>query len=159
MVKAPFTEPKPRPDTPTLGAYREVRGGDSSGDGYDWMEKLDGTGWRPIAGWGRDGWDLGDWPLVIIAAAYDRDNGDYLAAERVEGDVTVWAFHTKEAVYEAIDRLARTHWARDPERFGEAMVEALANTPAGELLPDRFRHPFNWARVEAEKGDVTAQPN
>ena len=151
-MKAPFTEPKPRPDTPTLGAYREIRGGDYFGDGYDWMEKLDGTGWHAIPGWGRDGWDLGDWPLVIIAQAYDRDEGDYLLCERVEGDVTVWAYRTKEALYEATDRIARTHWSRDPESKGEAMVEALANTPEGELLDRRFRGPFSWARVEAEKG-------
>jgi hypothetical protein len=150
-MKAPFTEPKPAPDTPTHGAYRELRGGDYWGDGYDWMEKLDGTGWRALPNWGRDGWDLGDWPLVVIAHAHDTDNGDYLLAERVEGDVTVWAYHTKDERDTGTDRSARYWWSRDPERHGEAMVEALANTPEGELLDRRFRGPFSWARLDAEK--------
>lgn len=152
-MKAPFTEPKPGPSTPTLGAYRELHGGDYFGDGYDWMEKLGGTGWGAIPNWGRDGWDLGDWPLVIYAHAYDKDTGDYLLCERVEGDVTVWAFHTKEALYEATDRCARTSWSRDPERHGEAMTEALAlaESTGEELLDRRFRGPFSWARLDAEK--------
>lgn len=34
------------------------------GDGYDWMSEL--QKWAAIPGWGRDGWDMGSWPYVII---------------------------------------------------------------------------------------------
>lgn len=38
-----------------------------SDDGYSDMEAAAKEGWRPIAGWGADGWDLGDWPYVVIS--------------------------------------------------------------------------------------------
>ena len=34
-------------------------------DGYDWMAKVRRP-WAPVPSWGRDGWDMGDWPLVIV---------------------------------------------------------------------------------------------
>jgi hypothetical protein len=40
---------------------------DPGGDGYDWMDRVHRSRWAPIPSWGRDGWDLGDWPLVIVA--------------------------------------------------------------------------------------------
>lgn len=39
-----------------------------SDDGYSDMEVAATEGWEPIAGWGADGWDLGDWPYVVISA-------------------------------------------------------------------------------------------
>jgi hypothetical protein len=35
-------------------------------DGYDRIERAVAHGWRAVPGWGRDGWDLGSWPLVVI---------------------------------------------------------------------------------------------
>jgi hypothetical protein len=36
-----------------------------SGDGYDRMDSVMDRGWHAVSAWGRDGWDLGDWPLVM----------------------------------------------------------------------------------------------
>ena len=36
------------------------------GDGYDDMELAEKIGWHPISAWGKDGWNLGSWPLVIV---------------------------------------------------------------------------------------------
>jgi hypothetical protein len=38
-----------------------------SDDGYSDMEVAAGEGWHAIAGWGRDGYDLGDWPYVVVS--------------------------------------------------------------------------------------------
>lgn len=43
-----------------------------SDDGYSDMEVAATEGWRAIAGWGRDGWDLGDWPYVVISVRTHR---------------------------------------------------------------------------------------
>ena len=37
-----------------------------SGDGYDDMGIAIKQGWTVLANWGRDGWDLGEWPYVAI---------------------------------------------------------------------------------------------
>jgi len=43
------------------------RGGWGMGNGYDFMQDALPRPWRPVASWGADGWDLGDWPLVCVA--------------------------------------------------------------------------------------------
>ena len=35
--------------------------------GYDWQEEIEEEGWAVIPNWGVDGWDLGEWPYVMIA--------------------------------------------------------------------------------------------
>jgi hypothetical protein len=35
-------------------------------DGYDRIEAARPHRWHAIPSWGRDGWDLGKWPLVVI---------------------------------------------------------------------------------------------
>lgn len=38
-----------------------------SDDGYGDMAVAEREGWTTLAGWGADGWDLGDWPYVVIS--------------------------------------------------------------------------------------------
>src|SRR5690242_19666271 len=38
-----------------------------SDDGYSDMEVAAEDGWQAVAGWGRNGWDLGNWPYVVIS--------------------------------------------------------------------------------------------
>ncbi len=147
-MKAPWNEPRGKAK-PTLGATMMLTGFEGGGDGYDWMAKLDGTGWFPIAGWGLDGWDLGDWPLVVYGHAHDGD--DWLLVEYVEGDVTVWKFATKDDLYAATDTVARRVWERDPEHYGEAMVAAIRDRTAGAHLPAEFRGRFSWGRLDKEE--------
>jgi hypothetical protein len=44
-----------------------------SDDGYSDMEAEEGRGWRALPSWGRDGWDLGKWPYVVL---YKRERDD-----------------------------------------------------------------------------------
>jgi hypothetical protein len=42
--------------------------------GYDWMELIEAEGWAVIPSWGCDGWDLGQWPYVMVAATRTADS-------------------------------------------------------------------------------------
>lgn len=103
-------------------------------DGYDVMEVAMGHGWRALPSWGRDGWDLGSWPLVVIY--YRTRPGQFDLAEYVEGDVTTWRFPTSELRGEAIDRLAFDHWKYKGEPWVEGVATA-ADAPAH--LRGRYR--------------------
>jgi hypothetical protein len=42
-------------------------------DGYDWMDVIAEHGWAVIPSWGCDGWDLGQWPYVMVAGTRTAD--------------------------------------------------------------------------------------
>ncbi|HSL35278.1 MAG TPA: hypothetical protein VK883_00495, partial [Arthrobacter sp.] len=66
-----------------LGDYHE-------NGGYDWMELIGEHGWAVIPSWGSDGWDLGNWPYVMVAATRTADSIGNLfgVATYCEGDVS-----------------------------------------------------------------------
>jgi hypothetical protein len=100
------------------------------GDGYDWMEELSG-GWRPVASWGSQGWDLGSWPYVIVAICRIRteDQGTvWGVCTYVEGDLTVESFTRYEDLIAAVDKIAEFYW-RHAERGPNDLPEE------GGLLP------------------------
>lgn len=77
-----------------------------SDDGYGDMAAEEGRGWRAIAGWGRDGWDLGDWPYVVIYASKMGEPGRPFGLMQIcEGDRTVYAFATEADRDAAVDYL------------------------------------------------------
>lgn len=76
-------------------------------DGYDWIRQLK-NGWRVIPGWGRDGWDLGSWPLVVVAH-YDGPDV-YGVATYVDGDSEVAGFATRAERDARTDNVAATWW-------------------------------------------------
>lgn len=55
-------------------------------------------GWHAEASWGRDGWDLGAWPLIAVALYADDEHGRYAAATFVEGDVTIARYASHQAL-------------------------------------------------------------
>lgn len=82
-------------------------------DGYDRIEAARRFRWTAIPAWGRDGWDLGSWPLVVVF--HRQSPGRFELAENVEGDVTVYCYMTRELRDEATDQLAFWHWRHDCE--------------------------------------------
>lgn len=59
--------------------------------GWDWMGEIEEkTGWHVVANWGVDGWDMGQWPYVIIVTAHVRHGGRVYwgLGTYCEGDVT-----------------------------------------------------------------------
>lgn len=122
----------------TRGELERARGG----DGYDVMEAAAHERWVAIPAWGRDGWDLGDWPYVVIYARRTPDA--HQLVYYVEGDVTAYAYATREERNRAIDELAFFHWKHQ----GEPWVEGI-DSP--EQMPEHLCGPFSWSRLEPER--------
>lgn len=110
---------------------------DHAGDGYHWMRGLP-AGWEAVNVWGPLGWDLGAWPLSVVAH-YDcpRDQ-TYGLATFTEGDVTARAFGSREARDAATDELALEGWL-----YWRSGPDGLppSGTPASGI-PSRFRGPY-----------------
>lgn len=115
----------------------------AGGDGYDVMAKVEAAEkWKAISSWGSDGWDLGDWPYVVI---YVRRHGDaFQIAYYVEGDITVYEYATKEEAFGAVDALAFFHWKHQGSR--EPDVSEIETV---DDMPERFCGPYGQDRAEA----------
>jgi len=122
----------------------------SGGDGYDRMEPALKHGWIAVPSWGRDGWDLGSWPLVVI---YHRQTPDaFWLAQNVEGDAYCYRFPTRELRDAATDLLALYHWRSRREEWSKG-IHTVAE------MPTKLRGPFSWDRLEREKqADPVAKP-
>jgi hypothetical protein len=98
------------------------------GDGYDVMSKVEHASaeqrWVSIGGWGADGWNLGDWPYVVIYCRNDPVSGMYQVAYYVEGDVTIYRYATARERNRAIDGLAFFHWRALSESWVEGIESA-----------------------------------
>lgn len=107
-------------------------------DGYDWMDLINEHGWYAVSSWGEDGWDLGEWPLVVVAATStaDRSGNVYGLAVYVEGDVTCTFYRTQEAQRAEITRHAHYWWMnRRAVDRPEGLTENI------EDLPEKFKVP------------------
>jgi hypothetical protein len=117
-----------------------------SDDGYDDMAAEEGRGWHANAGWGRDGWNLGDWPYVVIyTREFADDQHPFGVMQIVEGDRTVYAFASKADQDAALDYLFL--WYAAGSRWAPLTEEDRGRLDAGELTVDeKFRGPY---RAEA----------
>ncbi|MEV8150549.1 hypothetical protein AB0O52_20695 [Arthrobacter sp. NPDC080073] len=112
--------------------------------GYDWMELIGEHGWAVIPSWGCDGWDLGQWPYVMVAGIRTADEIGNLfgVATYTEGDVTCTFYRTKAAQWDAITEHAFYWWKNGQAQGPEDLPMAAAE------LPSRYRQPctvFNVA--------------
>jgi len=69
------------------------------------MEVAQAEGWTPIPSWGRDGWNLGSWPYVVV-----YHGGETSLAIDVEGDIRIETFKTRAERDEKTDQIAFIHW-------------------------------------------------
>lgn len=111
-------------------------------DGYDRQAVVGKRGWHAVSAWGRDGWDLGSWPLVTVYFRDGEGPRPFLAAENVEGDTTVYAFATEEDRNAGVDRIAFSHWQYARESWVEGIESATD-------MPEQLRGPFSWSRTGA----------
>lgn len=109
--------------------------------GYDYADTAHSEGYRALSAWGAGGWDLGDWPYVMVYIAPATNSVRYV----VEGDITQTDHPTRADMIARIDELAHWHWRHDPARYGSDMVEAVAAHPSG-AMPDRFCGPYSRDR-------------
>lgn len=78
------------------------------GDGYDAMEAMRTAGIRIYAGWGRDGWDAGDWPYVQVGTR--RTSEGVEAVVYVEGDIDITRYDTFEQAIRHLDEVVHWYW-------------------------------------------------
>jgi hypothetical protein len=112
---------------------------DHSGDGHAWIERLP-AGWEAVPSWGRDGWDLGAWPLCVVAAYDNPDANAFAVGVYTEGDMRVTHHSTQLDLYIAIDEVAEWYWRHE-------YAIGPKDLPEGEGLLLHHRGPFNWARL------------
>lgn len=123
-------------------------------DGYDWQGRTENNGWHMHASWGRDGWDLGDWPYVQYGSY--ADDGVFATLNYCEGDITIKTFATEAEMHADLDRAALFHWLhRERDRHALEGVARRRGKDVQELtiddLPPARRGPFSWARLDREK--------
>jgi hypothetical protein len=115
-----------------------------SDDAVDRMALAYVRRWKPIPTWGRDGWELGSWPYVVV---YHRTaDHAWQLTENVEGDVTVYSYPSQELRDAATDCLAFSYW-KDGQRGWAADIDSV------DVAPDDLRGPFSWARLGESHGD------
>jgi hypothetical protein len=80
-------------------------------DGYDWIDAAATTNWYAMANWGKDGWDCGQWPYVILTLAKGQDEAGpfYGITTYCEGDLTTTFFRSQAEQWKAIT--AWCHWS------------------------------------------------
>jgi hypothetical protein len=107
-------------------------------DGYDWMDVIAEHGWSVLSGWGCDGWDLGQWPYVMVAAIRTADTIGKLfgVATYCEGDVRCTFYRSNARQWEAITEQAFFHWKNGQADGPEDLPETAAE------LPVRYRRPY-----------------
>ncbi|MGC0239535.1 hypothetical protein [Arthrobacter sp. SD76] len=106
--------------------------------GYDWMELIEEHGWAVLSSWGCDGWDLGQWPYVMVAVTRTADSIGNLfgVATYCEGDVTCYWFRTKARQWTEISEQAFLYWKNGQAQGPVDLPESAAE------LPSRYRMPY-----------------
>ena len=110
-------------------------------DGADWLSQLGAHGWRMVPSWGRDGWDLLEWPYAAVAH-FDGEERFGLAIYE-EGDVSVESFEHRQARDAVTDWIAVQYW--------RANGRGPRDLPDGDgVLAPHHRGPFSLDRAELE---------
>jgi hypothetical protein len=109
-------------------------------DGDDDAEQAMREGWRILYCWGRDGWDLGAWPYVVI---YVRDHVDQFELQQiVEGDHTAYRFPTKGERDAAVDYLFLWYTAEHEWSPITWNTRDLLEVEGGYEPDPKFRGPY-----------------
>ncbi|WP_427008158.1 hypothetical protein [Pseudarthrobacter sp. H2] len=111
---------------------------DRAGDGYDWMDTLEGTAWSVLPNWGSEGRDAGSWPYIIVAVARTRDrNGEPFGyGICVEGDTATHWFRSQDACFEAVSAEVFYHWISGQSDGPDSLPATAA------VLPEQDRKPY-----------------
>jgi hypothetical protein len=128
---------------PDLGDIPRPPTGHGFGGGYEWMEAGLPEGWHAEPVWGRDGWNLGTWPYVVVALYVDDAHDRYAVTTYVEGDINVKRYKSRGALYVAVNQIAEFHW-----RLGQS--RGPRDLPEGEGLLAHHTGPYpGWSHGRA----------
>lgn len=81
-------------------------------EGYVFIGVGASADWRAVAAWGRDGWDLGEWPYIICLFRGDLERAIYC-----EGDIRVETYASREERERATDETALFYWRSRGEEW------------------------------------------
>ena len=120
---------------------------DRAGDGYDWMETLEGIAWSVLPDWASEGWDAGSWPYIVFAVARTRDpNGELFGyGTCVEGDTSTHWFRSQDACFEAITAEVFFHWGSGQSDGPDSLPDTAAD------LPEQDRKPYPGGRTRSAR--------
>ena len=110
---------------------------DRAGDGYDWMDSLEGTVWSVLPNLGSEGWDAGAWPYIIVAVARTQDRiGELFGyGTYVEGDTSTHWFRAQDACFEAVTAEVFFHWNSGQSHGPDNLPAAAAGLPEQDRKP------------------------
>lgn len=114
--------------------------------GWEWMDAVTNRGWTVLGMWGEDGYDLGQWPYIVVAIQAVRDDKGplYGFALYCEGDVSTRWYRGLDAYFEAITEQAFFYW-----QLGQADGPKNLPATAAKLAPE-YRRPFGWQSEQEE---------
>lgn len=120
-------------------------------DGYEFIAAGQAAGWRSVAAWGEQGWDLGDWPYVVVL--FRELRGTFQRAIYIEGDITIATYASSVDREKATDETAFFYW----RAAGDAWI--IDHTPGQE--PAQLRGPYHRSRAatsrDPEQGPTAEQ--
>lgn len=127
-----------------------------SDDGYGDMEAEQGRGWSAVGSWGLEGWDLGEWPYVVMyvrstAGRFEPHDieGRHELMVICEGDRDVYRFLTAADRAAGVDYLFL--WYAAGKRWAPFDIDR-ERLDAGDLEVDpKYRGAFSWERLERER--------
>ncbi|MCP2092680.1 hypothetical protein LV78_000620 [Actinosynnema pretiosum] len=79
-------------------------------DGYEWREMAQEFGWVVPGLWGREGWDLGAWPLIVVGLHDDPKVKVWAYVVYIEGDIFVHTFDDEDERDRAVTAEAVFWW-------------------------------------------------
>lgn len=129
---------------PSLPKDEQRRGG------CTWINQLSAP-WRPVGGWGANGWELGNWPHRIMVHCDLPVLGVYGLATHVVGDTAVEAFVSREERDAATDQIAVRWWiahGNGPEGL----------TPDTSPIPALYCGPYSCWRAALPYGSAMEEP-
>ncbi len=109
--------------------------------GYDAIEFAEWRKWKVVPSWGRDGYDLGSWPLVIVFFRNREERFDI--AYYVEGDVVMYACPTQDIRNQIVDAIAFFHWNWE----GANWVQGIESV---DELPEELKGPYRPREAERQ---------
>lgn len=131
------------------------------GDGYDVMGTVEKEDWLPVGIWGRDGWDAGEWPLVVFYVKWDRAADKHFLAYYVEGDVDTYSYDTREERNAHVDELVFWHWkaANKPWVEGVEKVEDLDPKYRGPCTSERMAEAVAESMASQRESEAAGVPD
>ena len=81
-----------------------------SHNGTEWISKATEFGWCVTPSWGQMGWDLGNWPLMVVALYDSEPDTMFAMVSYVEGDLVLKAFASQDRRDQAVTEIAVAWW-------------------------------------------------